>query len=107
MEFLEYYQFGRKKGDLIEVETKLYPRNVDGIEWENKEALVEAGIGHLFKEFLIQKEAGMVDLVQYENIPPESIEGLSLADGVFMGTIRLIAGHNNPIMIFNSCGSPS
>ena len=105
MEFLEYFQFGRKKGDLYDVETKLYPRKVDGIEWENKEALDEAGIGHLFGEFIIQQKARMVDVVQFENIPPESIEGLSLADGVFMGTIRMIAGHNNPIMIFNSCGS--
>lgn len=105
MQFLEYYQFGRTKGELVAVDTKLYPLQVDGIEWENKQALAEAGIDHMFREFLIQQKASMVDVVEANDIPPESIEGLSLADGVFMGTIRKFAGNNNPIMIFNTCGS--
>ena len=105
MQFLEYYQFGRKKGELYEVETKLYPLKVDGIEWENKQALEEAGIDHLFRDFLIQKRESMIDVVEADDVHPKSIEGLSLADGVFMGTIRKFASNNNPIMIFNTCGS--
>ena len=48
MRFLEYFQIGRKRGDKYEVERKIYPLQADGIDWENKEALEEAGIGHLF-----------------------------------------------------------
>ena len=35
MRFLEYVQFGRKRGDKYEVETKIYPLQADGIDWEN------------------------------------------------------------------------
>ena len=105
MQFLEYYQFGRTKGELVAVDTKLYPLQVDGIEWENKQALAEAGIDHMFRDFLIQKRESMIDVVEADDVHPKSIEGLSLADGVFMGTIRKFASNNNPIMIFNTCGS--
>ena len=105
MRFIEYFQIGRKRGDKYEVETKLYPLQVDGIDWENKEALKEAGISHLFREFLIQEQAGLTEVIESNQIDPRSIEGLLLYDGVFIGWINLFASQNNPIVILNTCGS--
>jgi hypothetical protein len=105
MRFLEYFQIGRPRGDKYEVESKLYPRQVDGIDWENKEALDEAGIGHMFREFCIQKQAHRLEVVEANWLNPKSIEGLLLYDGIFMGTIEMFASQNNPIVILNTCGS--
>ena len=105
MRFLEYFQIGRKRGEKYEVETKLYPLQVDGIDWENKEALEKAGVSHLFREFLIQQHMSLAEVIESNQIDPKSIEGLLLYDGIFIGWINMFAGQNNPIVILNSCGS--
>ena len=105
MRFFEYVQFGRKRGEKYAVETKLYPLQVDDIDWENKEALEEAGIGHMFGEFLIQQRAHHLEVVEANWITPRSTEGIALYDGVFIGWINMFASQNNPIVILNTCGS--
>ena len=105
MRFLEYFQIGRKRGDKYEVERKIYPLQADSIDWENKEALEEASIGHLFHEFFIQEQAGLTEVIESNRIDPRSIEGLLLYDGVFIGWINIFASQNNPIVILNTCGS--
>ncbi len=105
MRFFEYVQFGRKRGDKYAVETKLYPLQVDGIDWENKEALEDAGIGHMFGEFLIQQRAHQLEVVKANWITPRSTEGIALYDGVFIGSIHAFASQNNPIVFLNTCGS--
>ena len=105
MRFLEYFQIGRKRGDKYAVETKLYPLQVDGIDWKNKEAMKEAGISHLFREFLIQQQMSLAEVIESNRIDPKSIEGLLLYDGIFIGWINMFASQNNPIVILNTCGS--
>ena len=97
MRFLEYFQIGRKRGDKYAVETKLYPLQVDGIDWKNKEAMKEAGISHLFREFLIQQQMSLAEVIESNRIDPKSIEGLLLYDGIFIGWINMFASQNNPI----------
>ena len=105
MRFLEYFQIGRPRGDRYEVERKIYPLQADGIDWKNKEALEEVGIGHLFREFFIQEQAGLAEVIESNRIDPRSIEGLMLYDGIFIGWINMFASQNNPIVILNTCGS--
>ena len=105
MRFHEYFQIGRKRGDKYEVERKIYPLQADGIDWENKEALEKAGISHLFREFFIQEQADLTEVIESNQIDPRSIEGLLLYDGVFIGWINMFASQNNPIVILNTCGS--
>ena len=104
MQFLEYFQFARIQGDKYEVETKQFPLQVDGIDWRNKETLANAGILHMYGEYLGQNRAEL-EIVEAREIEPPSIEGLLLCDGVFLGTIGEFACQNNPIVVLNTCGS--
>ena len=100
---LEYYQFGRVKGEMVEVETKEYFLEFDGINWEDKRALAENGISHILLEY--EEARDNLELVKYKNLDPESIEGLLLSDGIYLGMIRTFSGGYNPVVFFNTCGS--
>lgn len=103
VKLLEYYQFGRVVDDKVEVLTKEYFLEFDGINWEDKKALAENGILHIAREYFDVRDE--VELVEYKEVNPRSIEGLLLHDGVFIGGISNFSLGNNPVVIFNTCAS--
>ena len=101
----EYFQFGRIIGDEVnvEVEKKDYPLEFDGINWNDKKAITENGLQHIFRDYI--NASRELELIEAENIKPKSIQGLLLTDGVFLGTIHTFSCGANPILFFNTCGS--
>lgn len=103
IKLLEYFQFGERKNDKIHVETKIYPLEIDGISWRDKDTLQRKGISHLFKEYVSIGRGAT--LIEEKNADPKQIEGLLLYDGVFLGTVDNYTLGNNPIIFLNTCGS--
>jgi hypothetical protein len=101
---LEYFQFGPAIGDKIEVEVKQYPLSVDGVDWKDKDTLEKKGIGHLLFEF-VHSNLENHKVISECKAHPKTIEGLLLADGVFLGMPGIYAHSNNPIILINTCGS--
>ena len=100
--FLEYFQFKPIDKKYVEVETKEYPIEFDGINWKDKKGLEQAHISHIFRDYV---EASEKKLIGSREVEAKSIEGLLLADGVFLGNIRLFSSMGNPVVILNTCGS--
>jgi len=103
VKLLEYYQIGEVVEDNVEIETKEYFLEFDGIPWEDKQTLAQKGISHLAREYVMA--GNNLDLIEYRKLSPKSIEGLLLFDGIFLGNIRTFSRGNNPIVFFNTCAS--
>jgi len=102
---LEYFQFGEVKGDKVNVETKEYFLEFDGISWDDKERLAKIGISHLMRQWINAQHQQRTKMVTYNNIKPKSIQGIGLHDGVYIGFIYIFSQANNPILILNTCCS--
>lgn len=100
---LEYYQFGRVAGDMVDIELKQYPLEFDSISWRDKKLLKKMNLSHMLLEFVNAKDD--TELLTSEEVNTNKIEGIKLFDGVFMGDITSFEIDNNPIIILNSCGS--
>ncbi len=100
---IEYFQFGRAIEDLVEIATKQYPLEFDGISWNDKKALKKAKISHIMWEF--SKAHKSLKLISWEPYFSNKIEGVKLNDGVFLSGISSFEEDNNPIVILNSCSS--
>lgn len=100
--FIEYFQFGRRVGEMIELMTKQYPLEFDGITWKDKKALEDAGIQNIFWVFSLNIERKYIKSIPYQS---NKIEGIKLSDGIFTGAISSYDKDNNPVIILNSCSS--
>ena len=98
----EFYQFLRVVEGKIEVESKYEFLSIDGVDWENKK---EIGRRCLSIRGFLEKEENK--LISSENVSIDSLEGLVLANGVFMGNIHFFANSGNPVLFLNTCGSLS
>ncbi len=96
----EFYQFLRMVDDKVQVESKYEFLSVDGVDWEDKEEIRKRRLS--IKRFV---EGGREKLVSSEEISVNSLEGLVLSNGVFMGNIHFFANSGNPVLFLNTCGS--
>jgi|GEM_PF-3181830 len=105
MKLLEYYQLGPVKDDKVRVETKEYFLEFDGIAWDDKERLAQIGISHLVRQWINAHHQNKTKLVSYKDINPQSIQGIGLHDGVYIGFTYIFSQSNNPIILINTCCS--
>ncbi|MHC4864904.1 MAG: hypothetical protein ACYTEX_12510 [Planctomycetota bacterium] len=105
VKLLEYYQLGPVKGEKVRVETKEYFLEFDGIPWNDKEKLARIGISHLGRQWMSAHHQRKTTLLAYKDVNPQSIEGIGLYDGVYMGFTHMFSQANNPILLLNTCAS--
>jgi hypothetical protein len=96
----EFYQFLRVVDRKIEVESKYEPLSIDGVDWKDKEEIRNRGLS--IEGFIEEEEK---KLISSEDISVNTLEGLVLSNGVFMGNIHFFANMGNPILFLNTCGS--
>jgi len=102
MRVLEYYQFGESIGDLIAVQTFQEFLSIDGIPYKESELIAAKGLDHLKRDFVNDDNLKVLSAVELE---PDTILGLKLSNGVFIGDVRSYAELNDSIIILNTCGS--